>query len=147
MCNSFEDFFTKKVANNKKGRVAKQTLPGKKGISPLKQKESTDKYCDFGLRHTQQISGGKTNLQPTNPGTDKDVGIVLACMVYIGGKMFLHSDGRATSSDISRERKQLLHGDHLTFLIPRDLGSQLQVNSGITRDDAHEIACTIALQH
>ena len=38
-------------------------------------------------------------------------------------------------------------GNHLTFLIPRDLSSQLQVNSGITRDDAHEIACTIALQH
>ena len=65
----------------------------------------------------------------------------------VSRKFLLHADRRTTTSDVSGERKQVLHRDEVAFLVARHLGCHFQVDFMLARDDAHKVPRLFAMQH
>ena len=61
--------------------------------------------------------------------------------------MLLHADGGTASTDITRQREKLLHGDEVALLVARKLGRLLQIDFVFTRDDTDKVATLIAMEH
>ena len=70
-----------------------------------------------------------------------------ASVMNISRKMLLHSNGRTTSPDISRQRKKFLHGYEIALFIAGSLCRQFLFNFVLTRDDANKIAAFVTVKN
>ena len=62
-------------------------------------------------------------------------------------KAFLHADGRAASTNIAGDCKEIFHSDHFHFLVAGHLGQSLEVYLSVTRNDAYDVPCPVSVEH
>lgn len=101
---------------------------------------------DNSVRVCYQVCRCDFQLQTTNTGTDVDERIVGCGSVHISRKLFFHSDGRTTSSNIAGYRKQIFHRYQIDLFVSRKTGCRFEVDFVVPGYDANEISRVLAFQ-
>ena len=91
--------------------------------------------------------GVDLELEPADAGTHIDDVEQLASLMDEGGEGLLHADGRATTTDVTRERQQFLHRDEVAALVARDFGGLFQIDFLVAWDDTDEMSRFVPFQH
>lgn len=99
------------------------------------------------MGESDQVCRGDLDLKAADTGTDVDLFKLIGRVVQEDRKGLFETDGGAPAADVARRRQEILHGDQVALLIPRDTSRGLQVDLPIARNDTDEMTCSVALQN
>ena len=103
--------------------------------------------CNGSSDETNQVGRRDFQLKTADSGADIYGLEIQGCGMKESREMLLHSDGGAPASDISSDSEKFFHSDHLHFFVAGGFCQRLQIDLGISRDDADNMSGLVSVQN